>query len=121
MLVGHSMQGRGASLIFLFLSFSFFLLTPGEVISEEYTSDYGEAMWECGWMCLCHRIIQVKLRQFQKLTDSGGADVGDEDDRDEAKRMGETYTSMVLALYVGDPLVQMFLRSTPLGLGPTAC
>ena len=44
MLVGHSMQGRGASLIFLFL---FFLLTPSEVISEEYTSDYGEAMWEC--------------------------------------------------------------------------
>ena len=48
MLVGHSMQGRGASLIFLFLSFSFFLLTLGEVISEEYTSDYGEAIWECG-------------------------------------------------------------------------
>ena len=48
MLVGHNMQGRGASLIFLFLSFSFFFLsTPGEVISEEYTSDYGEAMWEC--------------------------------------------------------------------------
>ena len=46
MLVGHSMQGRGASLIFL--SFSFFLLTPVEVISEEYTSDYGEAIWECG-------------------------------------------------------------------------
>ena len=45
MLVGHSMQGRGASPHF---SFSFFLLTPGEVISEEYTSDYGEAMWECG-------------------------------------------------------------------------
>ena len=44
MLVGHSMQGHGASLIFLFLSF----LTLGEVISEEYTSDYGEAMWECG-------------------------------------------------------------------------
>jgi len=37
--------------------------------------------------------------------DSGGADVGDEDDGDEAKRMGETYASMVLVLYVGDPLV----------------
>ena len=37
--------------------------------------------------------------------DSGGADVGDEDDGNEAKRMGETYASMVLALYVGDPLV----------------
>ena len=47
MLVGHSMQGCGASLIFLFLSYYFFLLTPGEVISEEYTSDFGEAMWEC--------------------------------------------------------------------------
>ena len=47
MLVGHSMQGHGAKLIFLFLSFSFFL-TPDEVISEEYTSDYGEAMWEYG-------------------------------------------------------------------------
>ena len=52
MLVGHSMQGRGASLIFLFLSFFFFfffyLLTPGEIISEEYTLDYGKAMWEYG-------------------------------------------------------------------------
>ena len=37
--------------------------------------------------------------------DSGGADVSDEDDGDEAKRMSETYTSMALALYVGDPLV----------------
>ena len=37
--------------------------------------------------------------------DFGGADVGDEDDGDEAKRMGETYASMVLAQYVGDPLV----------------
>ena len=37
--------------------------------------------------------------------DSGGANVGDEDDRDEAKRLGETYAPMVLALYVGDPLV----------------
>ena len=45
MLVGHSMQGHGASLIHFFF---FFFLTPGEVISEEYTSDYGEAMWECG-------------------------------------------------------------------------
>ena len=37
--------------------------------------------------------------------DSGGADVGDEDDGDAAKRMGEIYAPMVLALYVGDPLV----------------
>ena len=37
--------------------------------------------------------------------DSGVADAGDEDDRDEAKRMGETYAPMVLALYVGDLLV----------------
>ena len=59
-------------------------------------------MVECA---LCYRIIQIKLRQFQKLTNSKGADVDDEDDGDEAKRMGETYASMVLALYVGDPLV----------------
>ena len=37
--------------------------------------------------------------------DSGGAEVGDEDVGDEAKRMSETYTPMVLALYVGEPLV----------------
>ena len=37
--------------------------------------------------------------------DFGGADVGDEDDGDEAKRMRETYAPTVLALYVGDPLV----------------
>ena len=54
MLVGHSMQGYGASLVFL--------RTAGEVISEEYASDYGEAMWECGRMCVCYRITQVKLR-----------------------------------------------------------
>ena len=35
-----------ASFFFFFLSF-FFFLTLGEVISEKYTSDYGEAMWEC--------------------------------------------------------------------------
>ena len=53
--------------------------------------------------------------------DSRGADVGDEDDGDEAKRMGETYAPMVLALYVGDPLVEMFLGSTPWDLRLTAC
>ena len=37
--------------------------------------------------------------------DSRGADVGSEENGDEAKRMGETYAPMVLALYVGDPLV----------------
>ena len=37
--------------------------------------------------------------------DFGGANVGGEEDGDEAKRMGETYASMVLALYVGDSLV----------------
>ena len=52
-------------------------------------------------MCMCYRITQVKLRYFQKLMDFGGADVGDEDDGDEAKRMGETYAPMALALYVG--------------------
>ena len=38
MMVGYSMQSHGASLVFL--------RTPGEVISEEYTSDYTEDMWE---------------------------------------------------------------------------
>ena len=37
--------------------------------------------------------------------DSRGADVGGEEDGDEAKQMGETYTPMLLALYVGDLLV----------------
>ena len=37
--------------------------------------------------------------------DFEGVDVGDEDDEDEAKQMGETYAPMVLALYVGEPLV----------------
>ena len=40
MLVGYSMQSYGASLMFL--------RSLGEVISEEYTSNYGEDMWECG-------------------------------------------------------------------------
>ena len=52
-------------------------------------------------MCVCYRITQVKLRYFQKLMDSGGVDVGGEEDEDEAKRMGETYAPMALALYVG--------------------
>ena len=37
--------------------------------------------------------------------DFGEADVGGEEDGDEAKRMGETYATMVLALYVRDLLV----------------
>ena len=37
--------------------------------------------------------------------DSGDDGGGGEEDGDEAKRMGETYTTMALALYVGDPLV----------------
>ena len=37
--------------------------------------------------------------------DFGYVGVGGEEDGDEAKRMGETYAPMVLALYVGDPLV----------------
>ena len=72
-------------------------------------------------MCMCYRITQVKLRQFQKLMNSRGVDVGGEEDGDEAKRMGETYAPMVLALYVEDPLVQMFLGSTHWDLGLTAC
>ena len=71
-------------------------------------------------MCMCYRITQVKLRQFQKNT-FWGTDASDEDKGDEAKRMGETYAPIVLALYVGGPLVQMFLGSTPCDPGLTAC
>ena len=37
--------------------------------------------------------------------DSGDTDIGGEEDGDGAKRMGETYATMVLVLYVGDLLV----------------
>jgi len=40
MLAGYSIQSYGASLMFLRI--------PGEVISEEYTSDYREDIWESG-------------------------------------------------------------------------
>ena len=40
MVAGYSMQSHGVSLAFL--------RTPGEVISEEYTLDYGEDKWESG-------------------------------------------------------------------------
>ena len=33
------------------------------------------------------------------------SDVGGEEEGDKAKRMGETYTPMALALYVREPLV----------------
>ena len=52
---------------------------------------------------------------------SGDADVGGEEEGDEAKRMGETYATMVLALYVGTLLVQMFMGSTTLNMGLTVC
>ena len=37
--------------------------------------------------------------------DSGYANIGSEEEGDEAKWMGETYATMALALYIGDPLV----------------
>ena len=40
MLAGYSMQSHGVGLAFL--------RTPSEVISEEYTLDYTEDMWESG-------------------------------------------------------------------------
>ena len=40
MLVGYSMQNYGVGLAFL--------RTAGEVILEEYTSDYAEDMWQGG-------------------------------------------------------------------------
>ena len=36
---------------------------------------------------MCHYFTQVKLRSFQKFMDSGYADVGGEEDGDEAKIM----------------------------------
>ena len=47
---------------------------------------------------MCYCFTQVKLRQFQKLMDSRDANVSGEEDGDEAKRMGETYAPMALAL-----------------------
>ena len=40
MLVGYNMQSYGVGLAFL--------KSPGEVISEEYTLNYGKDMWENG-------------------------------------------------------------------------
>ena len=40
MVVGYSMQSHKANLVFS--------RSPGKVISEEYTLDYGEDMWESG-------------------------------------------------------------------------
>ena len=40
MVVGYIMQSHGASLVFL--------STLGEVILEEYASDYGENTWKSG-------------------------------------------------------------------------
>ena len=34
----------------------------GEIISEEYTSDYRRDVWESGWVCMRYCISQVKLR-----------------------------------------------------------
>ena len=54
MVAGYSMQSYGASLVFL--------RSLGEVISEEYTLDYGEDMWESDWVRMCYYITQVKLK-----------------------------------------------------------
>ena len=54
MVAGYSMQGHGASLVFL--------RTSGEVISEDHALDYGVVIWESSWMCMCHYFTQVKLR-----------------------------------------------------------
>ena len=40
MVIGYSMQSRGASLVFI--------RTSGEVISEDHALDYGEDRWESG-------------------------------------------------------------------------
>ena len=42
--------------------------------------------------------------------DSGYAGGGNEEDGDEAKQMGETYATMVLALYIGELLVKLFQK-----------
>ena len=52
MVAGYNMQGHNLV----------FLRTSGEVISEDHALDYGEVIWESGWMCMCHYFTQVKLR-----------------------------------------------------------
>ena len=54
MVAGYSMQSHEANLVFL--------RSPGEVIFEEYTLNYGEDMWESGWMRMRNCFTQVKLR-----------------------------------------------------------
>ena len=49
------------------------------------------------------------------------ADVGGEEDGDEAKRMGETYTPMTLALYVGILWCRCFWEVHLWDPGLTAC
>ena len=52
---------------------------------------------------------------------SGYAGSGNEEDGDEAKQMSKAYTTMVLALYAGTLLVQVFMGSTTLNMGLTVC
>ena len=54
MVAGYSIQGHGASLVFL--------RTSGEVISEEHALDYNEDRSESGWMRLRNCITQVKSK-----------------------------------------------------------
>ena len=54
MVAEYNMQSHGASLVFL--------RTFGEVISEDHALDYGDDIWESGWMRMCNCITQVKLR-----------------------------------------------------------
>ena len=53
--------------------------------------------------------------------DFGYAGVNGEEDGDEAKRMGETYAPMVLALYVGILWCRCFWEVHLWDLGLTAC
>ena len=52
---------------------------------------------------------------------SGYAGNGNEEDVNEAKQMSKAYTIMVLALYAGTLLMEMFMGSATLNLGLTVC
>ena len=70
--------------------FSFSTNAPSRLV---HTHNFGV------WYGNEFRKLIFTLDSLSEVVEGGG------EDGDEAKRMGETYALMVLALYVGDPLV----------------